>query len=233
MSSLYFWLDLGVIAFPLALSFNKVGHFYKRWKATWIAISITALFFLSWDILFTIKGVWGFNQDYLIGLDILHLPIEEWLFFICVPYACLFLYDQMLVLKVKNILIPIERYLDYFMMGIAAAFLAKGLGNVYTTTISSMVIAFLIVIQFLKPANKGTFYLCYAIILIPFALMNGVLTGAKTPEPIVWYNNAENLGVRLVTIPVEDFLYYFLIYGMCWAIFEHIKKAILSDSLSH
>jgi len=224
MSSLYFWLDIGAVAFPLALSFNKIGHFYKRWKSAFIAIAITGLFFLSWDILFTIKGVWGFNPDYLLGINILHLPIEEWLFFICVPYACLFLYDQFLILKVKNILKPLEKYLDFFMMGIAAAFLIKGFGNIYTTTISSLVLVFLSIIQFIKTKNKGLFYLCYFIILIPFALINGILTGAKTAEPVVWYNNAENLGVRLVTIPVEDFLYYFLIYGMCWAIFERIKK---------
>jgi lycopene cyclase domain-containing protein len=224
MSSLYFWLDIGAIAFPLALSFNKIGHFYKRWKAVFSAISITGLFFISWDILFTIKGVWGFNPDYLLGIDILHLPLEEWLFFVCVPYSCLFLYDQFLILKVKDVLKPIEKYLDFFIMGIAGAFFIKGFGNTYTTTISSLVLLFIVVVQLTKPQNKGIFYLCYFIILIPFALINGILTGAKTSEPVVWYNNTENLGVRLITIPVEDFLYYFLIFGMCWVLFERFKN---------
>ncbi|MEY2924025.1 MAG: hypothetical protein RLZZ337_565 [Bacteroidota bacterium] len=225
MNHLYFWLDIGAVAFPLALSFNKLGHFYKRWKAAFIAIAITAAFFISWDILFTIKGVWGFNSDYLLGIEFLHLPLEEWLFFLCIPYACLFLYDQFLILNLKNVLAPVEKNLNYLMMVIAAFYLVIGFGNIYTTTISSMVLLFLFWAEWSKPPNQGIFYLCYLIILIPFAIINGVLTGAKTPEPVVWYNNAENLGMRLVTIPIEDFLYYFLIYGMCWAIFEKIKKA--------
>jgi hypothetical protein len=34
-----------------------------------------------------------------------------------------------------------------------------------------------------------------------------VLTGTWLPEPIVWYNDAENLGLRVGTIPVEDSVY--------------------------
>jgi lycopene cyclase domain-containing protein len=60
---------------------------------------------------------------------------------------------------------------------------------------------------FLKREWMGYFWLAYFIHLIPFFIINGILTGMATPEPVVWYNNNENLGIRLVTIPIEDSIY--------------------------
>lgn len=225
MDSLYLWVNLGAIFFPFILSFNKLGHFYKRWKAVFISIAIMAAFIISWDVLFTICGVWGFNEEYLLGPSFLHLPLEEWLFFLCIPYAFMFLYDQLVILKVKNILAPAEKYLDYFFLIVAFVYLLAGFGNIYTTTISILVILFILIMTKLNPPHRGIFYLSYVIILIPFTLVNGVLTGYVTPDPIVWYNDAENLGIRFLTIPIEDYLYYFLMYGINYVVYEQIKKA--------
>ena len=53
------------------------------------------------------------------------------------------------------------------------------------------------------------FYLMYVIILIPFFIVNGILTGTGIEGEVVWYNDQENLGVRMLTIPVEDTFYGF------------------------
>lgn len=230
MDKLYLWLNIGTLAFPFLLSFNKLGHFYKRWYAVFPAIGVMALFFIPWDIWFTARDVWGFNEDYLVGANVINLPIEEWLFFLCIPYACLFLYDQLVVLNTKNILKPFERYLDFVVMGIAAAFLVRGFGNYYTTFLCISVLVFCAIKLLLKSPNNGIFYLSYIIILLPFSMVNGVLTGYITEDPIVWYNNAENLGVRFYTIPIEDFLYYYLIFGMCYTVFEAIKKGRITST---
>ena len=225
MDSLYLWVNLGAIFFPFILSFNKLGHFYKRWKPVFIAISAMSLCIISWDVLFTLWGVWGFNTDYLLGPSFLHLPLEEWLFFICIPYAFMFLYDQLVVLNIKNFFQPIEKYLDYFFLSAALVYLLAGFGNIYTTTVSSLVIIFTLIMMKLNPPNRGIFYLSYTIILIPFTAVNGVLTGLITPEPVVWYNNTENLGIRFLTIPAEDYLYYFLMYAICYLVYEKIKPS--------
>jgi lycopene cyclase domain-containing protein len=53
----------------------------------------------------------------------------------------------------------------------------------------------------------GYFWFAYLVHLIPFLVVNGVLTGAVTPEPVVFYNTNEIIGLRIITIPIEDTIY--------------------------
>jgi lycopene cyclase domain-containing protein len=58
--------------------------------------------------------------------------------------------------------------------------------------------------------NLRTFLYSFLIALIPFLIVNGLLTSI----PVVLYNDAENLGIRIYTIPVEDVFYgYALLLG--------------------
>ena len=96
MNYLYLLLNLGSLSIPFIFSFHPKLKFYKHWKSLIIGIIISMLIFIPWDVFFTIKGIWGFNPTYFLGLKIFNLPIEEWLFFICIPYACVFIHYSLL-----------------------------------------------------------------------------------------------------------------------------------------
>jgi lycopene cyclase domain-containing protein len=68
-------------------------------------------------------------------------------------------------------------------------------------------------------ALLGKFYRAYLVHLIPFLLINGVLTAI----PIVWYNNDFNLGLRIYSIPVEDSYYSMLLLLLPVTVFEMIR----------
>ena len=59
--------------------------------------------------------------------------------------------------------------------------------------------------------------------LIPFIIINGFLTGSYTSEPVVWYNDVHNLGIRFLNIPIEDFIYSFLMLSMTLFFFVRQK----------
>jgi lycopene cyclase domain-containing protein len=62
--------------------------------------------------------------------------------------------------------------------------------------------------------------LAWIIALLPMAYVNGILTS----KPVLIYNDAQNLGIRIGTIPLEDF-FYNMVY-MLWmiTIYEMLKK---------
>ena len=73
-----------------------------------------------------------------------------------------------------------------------------------------------------KSINR--FYISFLFILIPFIAINGILTGSYIDGEVVWYNNDENLGIRLFTIPIEDFAYGFSLLQLILLAKARIKR---------
>lgn len=206
MNYLYLLLDILTIIFPFLLSFDKKVAFYKYWKSILQAIVFIGIPFVVWDMMFTEAGIWGFNPDYLTGLEIGNLPLEEVLFFIVVPYSCTFIYACIKAyfpaLKLKGF-----NKIIYALIAIyAIAILVLGSGGWYSSVVSLLTLAGIPFIQKIKVDLKFL-PLSFIIALIPFCIVNGVLTGTGLENPIVWYNDLENAGIRIGTIPVEDVIY--------------------------
>jgi len=89
----YFLILILSISAPIALSFDKRVQFYRKLKHVLPAIICTAIVFLFCDVWFTSTNVWSFNPHYIVGMYILDMPIEEWLFFLFIPYCCMFIYE--------------------------------------------------------------------------------------------------------------------------------------------
>lgn len=223
--STYLLINLLSVSIPLILSFDKKVYYYKRWKYLFPAIGITLVFFIIWDILFTDAGVWGFNPIHLTGIEIVNLPVEEWLFFITVPYSSVFLYDVFKAYISKDPFAKISRGISFFLMGFLLIFSLMNYDKLYTfiTFLFLFIYIFLMEIV-LRAKYMGRFYFGYLFVLIPFLLVNGILTGSFIEEEVVWYNNAENLGFRIVTIPVEDAFYGMLLILMNVSIYEYFQK---------
>jgi lycopene cyclase domain-containing protein len=220
MKSAYLLINLLTVLFPVILSFDKRVQFYKSWKYIFPGLFISGLVFLVWDHLFTVLDVWSFNPEYVLGIYILQLPIEEILFFITVPFACIFIYECLNYYIPKDLLHRVSRAISIMLIVLSAICLLMFYDRVYTLISFSLLSVVLIYAEFMHKANLGRFYLAYLVSLIPFYIVNGVLTSV----PIVLYNDAENMSIRVGTIPFEDHFYSMSMLLMNILLFEYFRK---------
>ena len=206
----YLLVDLCSVALPALFSFHPRLRFYKEFKPYFLGNLIAAICFISWDIAFTENGVWGFNQAYIIGIRIAGLPIEEILFFFCIPFACVFTFHCLGIFFKKRKINFRHRWFTTALILILLVLGAVYRERAYTSvTFISAALLLAFIALFRNPPWMSSLYLSYLFLLLPFFIVNGILTGTGLNEPVVWYNNSQNLGIRLLTIPVEDLVYGF------------------------
>lgn len=205
------------------LSFDKKVAFYKNWKWLFPAMTVPALLYIAWDIFFTAKGVWSFNENYITGIKIINLPLEEVLFFFIVPYCCIFIYE---CIRVYFPAVTKIKWAGKFLLILALLLLAAGIifYNKYYTSWTFVLTALTLIVLYLFRKqfyffNAGLFVFSYAVMLLPFLIVNGFLTAI----PVVLYNDAENLGLRIYTIPFEDTFYGMLLILLNVVIYEKLR----------
>ena len=227
--TLYFQLLLFTISFPLLASWDKRFNYASKFKYLFPSIFITATFFIIWDIIFTKNGVWGFSDVHTSNINLLYLPIEEWLFFIIIPFSCVFIYESV------KYFFRLEKYENLsrnILMGVGVVLVITSLFNLdrsYTFWNFLFSGLFLLYSTFKRRQYHAYFIISYIFHLIPFLIVNGTLTDGNfdfnfSTDPVVWYNNDENLFIRFITIPIEDFFYSMLLLLMNVTFYEKFKS---------
>lgn len=207
----YLLVDFFCIIFPFLFSFHPRLQFYRQWRCFLVPCLCTAAFFLLWDGLFTHWGVWSFNPEYVLGIYGFGMPLEEYLFFFCIPYACVFSYHCF------SLLFHFDKFsamVRVFYLFLAVLLLLVGILNLqrlYTSVTFLLCSGVLMILLWRKADFLTTFFFCFLFILVPFVLSNGVLTGSFFGRVVVRYNDAETLGIRILTIPFEDTFYGMLL----------------------
>lgn len=221
--SRYLLINLLTVLFPVILSFEKKISFYRKFRFYLFSILVVSPVYLVWDAIATSRGDWGFTPEYLAGVYLFGLPLEEILFFVTVPYSCLFIYET-IKLYIPEKSLPFNK--NYYYLGGAVLIVAAGnySSQYYTSTVMIFSAAFLMVAATFKPAilQSRVYWLSILITYLPFLLVNYFLTA----PPIVWYSPEAIWGMRFTTIPVEDFFYSFSMISWWFFFYLLFKKDI-------
>lgn len=204
--SIYLLINIFTVAIPILMSFERKIKFYRYYPQVFLSILIVGIPFLIWDVIATIRNDWSFNSKYIIGIKLFYLPIEEILFFITIPFASLFLYEtaktylpnsKIKFSKTSSLIISIIVFLISFIF----------INKYYTFTVLIFFSIFFLINSFKSEIllSSNIYWIWIAFTFIPFLIVNYLLTSL----PIVSYSSKAILGIRFITIPIEDFLYSF------------------------
>jgi len=222
----YIALDLLILLFPFLLTFVWKTKYYRFFKPLAGSIIIVGGIYILWDALVTARGDWWFNEQYLLNIPHpLGLPLEEILFFVVVPYACLFIYEN-LIYFIKERTFSIPKWLFPLFAVILLIAGAYFYHQEYTIlALWSVAVFFLITTWKYPEIFRSSHYWLYLLIsFVPFIIFNYLLTSII----IVYYNPNAIWGIRVGTIPLEDFFYNFSLLSFYLLVYIILKDKIFN-----
>ena len=78
---------------PFVLSFFPPLKIYSNIRALVLSLGLITLIFGTWDIWAVSRGHWYFNSQSVGKARIVNLPLEEVLFFVVIPFCCIFTWE--------------------------------------------------------------------------------------------------------------------------------------------
>ena len=219
--SIYFTILLVFIAIPF-FSSKKINHRYLlKFKYFIPTFLLTGAIFILWDRQFTDLDIWKFNPEYTLGIKILNLPIEEWLFFFTFPFFSLHLYEMLteksIQVKKLNIFVIINLVLLVF-FGLITYFCRNNLYAFFTFFLLTIYFGYTVFRNNFK-RNFPNFYLSFLLALIPYLILRELLTSL----PVITFNDTYLLKIFIFSVPVEDIGFFFLLHLMNVTIYDYLK----------
>ncbi|RPD42971.1 lycopene cyclase domain-containing protein [Chitinophaga barathri] len=231
MSYTYFLIIFLTVIICFIASFDRRIRFNRFFIPFLKAAIIVAIPFIAWDIWFTAHGVWWFDTKYTIGVIIGGIPLEEWLFFICIPFACVFTFyclDMFFRLDWADGFNNIIVFVSVIICSVVALLHHE---KTYTLVTAVAVIVTFIYLHFIARAEWiGRASFTFLVLMLGFFPVNGVLTGTGLESPIVNYNPEKFLGIRMLTIPIEDAAYGYVQFLLVIYLFKLFKGEEVNNS---
>jgi len=221
----YLLVNFFAVVVCFAFSFDRRIRFNEHFAAFIKAATVGAVPFIAWDIWFTRHGVWWFNDNYTLGWHLFGLPIEEWLFFFCIPFACVFTYYCLTKFFNLSWMSSFQNIIVFITIIVCAVTALLYDYRIYTLVTCLATIGVLFYLHFIERAKWiGEASLVFVLLMPGFFLVNGVLTGSGLDAPIVNYNPDAFLNIRMLTIPVEDAVYGYTQFLVAVFLFKKFQK---------
>jgi lycopene cyclase domain-containing protein len=240
----FYWFVLGLtFVGPFFLGFHKSLSFNQSWKSISLAILVIMTIYIPWDILFTHWEIWQFNSQFTSDTYWLRLPLEEWLFFIATPYSCIFVwrcvqyyFPNMAALD-RNNSPKLSWLLLLLLLLMGGILIFRNPQGWYTTTALFAGLGLTLFHFIFNPAHFSGKILTWFILMVPFFICNGILTGIHFWEYplintnlesishfVVGYNPNENAGIRIWSVPAEDFFYGMGFFWIGAGIYDFMER---------
>ncbi len=212
----------GVVAIFLGVGLNKRLNVYSSVKYMFPAIAFSAAILIMIDLQFAKLAVWSYHPKYVLGINLLDLPVEEWLFYIVVPFLGIFIYEfvkqQFSRFEYPNFSLLLS-FIVLVLVGITSYSSHSKTYPFFLFFLITIYLGYTIFRNRFK-THYTKFYLSYILLLVPFILIEKVLIGL----PIIEYNDVYFLGAQLFSVPIENFASLFLLHIITITVYEYLKE---------
>lgn len=221
--STYLFINLLIVIVPLLFSFESKIKFYNKFPSYLFSVLIVSTMFIIWDSIAAARGDWGFNEEHILGITFMNLPLEEILFFLTVPYSCLFIYESIaLYIREEKIVISKYIFLSIAVVLIIIAFIFSDQYYTFTVLLFTSIFLLIAFFFFKELIQSKVYWITIAVTFIPFLIFNFVLTYI----PVVVYSQESIWGVRFISIPIEDFFYSYSMISFWILVYSLREKKI-------
>lgn len=217
MKSEYLIFNLIIIIFPLIVPLFYKKALKVKIKPLLYCFLLVSIPFIIWDQLVT-NVFWYFNEAYTLGPKIIKLPFEEAMFFFTVPVSSLFLwinFDHQFKFGSISPRPVWVLFIALFIFGLSRI----STGEWYTNIMLVLPLFTLLVDKFMKTnIVTSRSYLYYQPLLFTLTF---IFNGYLTSRPVVTYNPQMLTGIQLYTIPIEDFVYGWVLITLFAIIYKN------------
>jgi len=221
---LFFALLLAIFITPLVVSLSDRFRFPRFWPGLFPGIALMLLPMIPWDVWFTAKSIWGYNDDHVFGLYLVNVPIEKWLYFIALPYICAYFYEALNHFLPRSPLKPAQRFITSLLILGSFLLCALFFDRLYTFSVFSLLCLLLLWHLLINQSEYiGQYFLAFLFHLVPFLALNGAFNGTFSGNPMMWHAKSEILGYYILSFPVEDIAYSMIITLLAITIMEEMK----------
>lgn len=208
----YLIFNILISIFPFILSFDRKVAFWRKWPYLIFSIIVTDLIFVTWDSIVTGIGHWSFNEDHLTGIWVLGIPMEELMFFITVPYACVFTFEVIRA-YLKDWEVPFSRPVNFVLAAVLVimALIFRDQGYTFIVLLYTALVVILLSAGKEPLLSRRKFWIFTLGTILLFTVFNMILTAIPVVEygpEHIWGGDGLFNG-RFFTIPLEDFFYNF------------------------
>lgn len=217
----YLLFNVIIIACPFLVTFFLPRYKLPHIKKTLLSMPLPIVVFVVWDLYVT-GYFWTFNPHYITGVQFVHIPVEEFLFFLTTSYTCLFVWiamkDHMTSITLHN-----RTYLYILVPDILILSMTFIQHLWYSVLVSAGLLLTLCMDRLLKTYvyTRTLTYKFIAVIICFTALFNYYLTA----RPVVLYNRSVKTNIFIGPIPIEDFVYGVVFIISVIILYEHAVKS--------
>ena len=218
----YLFLQLIYLVVPVVLSFKSNMRFTFRLRYLIPAVVFSGAIFVMWNMRFDQLGIWNYNPDYITGIYLVNVPVEEWVSFLLIPFSVAYIFDWLKIKLEKfgqqNIFVAISLLL-FAGLGILAYFFRRNMFSFFTFFLTAIYLGYTVFRNRFKK-NYAVFYAAFGITLFPFLVVS-IISGLL---PVISYNTDHIMGIALFAIPIERFFYLFLMLLITLTIYEYLGE---------